>query len=156
MSLRLASRTASSEYAGDGHVGSTVALGAANPSFETRAFAARTAALTAGAIANVDCPPFCVATATTDTDGRYTFTGHFPADTYHIVADQLVGYLDGKETAGTLGGTVDNSQDSNTIGNIVVHAGDAGTDYNFADLRPSRLQGLVWEDDNNNGEVPDP
>jgi hypothetical protein len=66
VSLRLASRTASSEYAGDGHAGRTVALGAVYPSPVTRAFAARTAASTAGAIANVDCPPFCVATATTD------------------------------------------------------------------------------------------
>jgi hypothetical protein len=53
-----------------------------------------------------------VATATTDSTGAYLFSGVFPAGVYRIVESQPAGFLDGKETAGTLGGTVDNSQDS--------------------------------------------
>ena len=44
--------------------------------------------------------------------------------------------------------------DSNPIRTIVVHADDPdASGYNFAEIRPSRLQGLVWEDTNNDGEV---
>jgi hypothetical protein len=72
-----------------------------------------------------------------------------------MVAAQPAGLLDGKETAGALGGLVNNT-DSNTIASILVGAavGDVVADgYNFADLRPSRLQGLVWEDVDNDGQV---
>lgn len=56
-------------------------------------------------------------------------------------------------SAGSLGGTVDNTQDGNSITGIPLVAGDIGVDYNFAEIRPSRLQALVWEDFNNDGEV---
>jgi len=94
-----------------------------------------------------------VATATTGGDGKYTFTGTFAAGTYRIVASQPDGFLDGKETAGTLGGTVDNTRDWDAIDGIVLHAGDVGTGYNFAEIRPSRIQSLVWVDENDDGEV---
>lgn len=94
-----------------------------------------------------------VATTTSNGQGDYTLTG-VPAGTYRIVEIQPAGYLDGNESAGSLGGVVDNTQDSNLIRNIVVQAGaaDAGG-YNFAEICPSRLQGLVWVDFNNDGEV---
>ncbi|MCX7702146.1 MAG: MSCRAMM family adhesin SdrC, partial [Gemmataceae bacterium] len=96
-----------------------------------------------------------VAVASTETDalGYYLFRGFFGGDTYRIVAAQPNGYLDGRETAGNLGGSVDNSQDSDTIAGIVLNKADVGTGYDFAELRPSRIQGLVWEDANDNGEV---
>jgi len=70
------------------------------------------------------------------------------------VCQVLSEFLDGKETAGSLGGSVDNSQDSNTIAGITVsnNATDA-TGYNFAEIRPSEVFGLVWRDFNNDGEV---
>ncbi|MFO0815076.1 MAG: SdrD B-like domain-containing protein [Gemmatales bacterium] len=92
-------------------------------------------------------------TAITDSNGRYTFTGTFPADTYRIVENQPAGFLDGKEMAGSLGGTTNNNQDNNSITNIVLGASDIGMDYDFAELRPSRIQSLVWRDSDNDGEV---
>ena len=62
--------------------------------------------------------------------------------------------LDGNETAGSLGGTVDNTIDWNEISDIVVKAGDPDAGgYTFADIRPSDVEGMVWEDYNNDGEV---
>jgi hypothetical protein len=93
-----------------------------------------------------------VATTTTDIHGYYVFTGLEPAR-YRIVAAQPVAFLDGKETDGNLGGTVNNAEDSNTIADIELFPGEVGLDYNFAEIRPSRLQAMVWEDFNNDGEV---
>ena len=66
------------------------------------------------------------------------------AGTYRVVAAQPAGFLDGRETAGNLGGTVDNTQDSNQIAGISV--GDPGTtadavDYLFAEFARRRLTG---------------
>src|SRR5688500_18314820 len=66
VSRRLTSRITSAGYAGEGHAGSTVAGGIVYESRPTRVFAARTAASIAGAMANVDWLPRCVATAMTD------------------------------------------------------------------------------------------
>ncbi len=95
-----------------------------------------------------------VATAVTDVDGAYEFSDLMPG-TYKLVETQPEGVLDGKETAGDLNnGTVDNSQDSNEIRDIVLQAGDPDAiGYDFAELRPAEIQGLVWEDFNNDGEV---
>jgi hypothetical protein len=89
----------------------------------------------------------------TSSDGSYAFTDVF-AGTYTLTEVQPSDRLDGKETAGNLGGDVDNTQDSNTITSIVI--GNDGVDaagYNVAEIRPSELQGLVWQDFNNDGEV---
>lgn len=97
-----------------------------------------------------------VASQATAADGSYLFLLNRGAGTYKLVAAQPVGFLDGRETAGTVGGTVDNTQDSQQITDIIL--GDPGTnsralDYLFAEIRPSQAQGLVWSDFNNNGQV---
>ena len=97
-------------------------------------------------------PASPVATTTTDGQGFYSFAGLLPG-TYRVVQAQPAGYLDGNEVDGNLGGTIDNARDSNTIGGIVLHAGAEGVDYDFAEIRPSRIQSLVWVDFNNDGEV---
>ncbi|MEO2049815.1 MAG: SdrD B-like domain-containing protein [Pirellulales bacterium] len=95
-----------------------------------------------------------IAMQTTDADGRYTFDANLGEGQYRIVETQPAMLLDGDETAGGLSGTVDNTQDSDAISNIIVTSGDSDADgYNFADIRPSRIQGLVWEDFNDDGEV---
>jgi hypothetical protein len=92
----------------------------------------------------------------TQTDGTYLLNAKLQPGDYRLVQvfDELAnGLLDGKETAGTLGGAVFNNQDSNII-DFVVQAGDAdASGYDFAEIRPSRLQGLVWEDFNDDGDV---
>jgi hypothetical protein len=110
-----------------------------------------------------------VDTQVTAADGTYTFGVTVDAGTYNIVQvfddpataeieDQLsrFGVLDGKETAGVNGGQVDHAQDHDQISGIVVGAvGPAGDsiEYLFGELLPSSLQGLVWEDFDNAGDV---
>lgn len=89
----------------------------------------------------------------TGADGSYSFADVF-AGTYTLTETQPAGLLDGNETAGSLGGTVDNTQDSNTISSIVVgNDGATATGYDFAEIRPSDVLGLVWQDSNNDGQV---
>jgi hypothetical protein len=95
-----------------------------------------------------------VGTVDTAADGSYILDVNLRPGTYQIVQTQPSGYLDGSETAGSLGGTVQDGQDNNAIVDVTVTAGSAdGVGYNFAEIRPSRIQGLVWEDGNNNGLV---
>lgn len=93
-----------------------------------------------------------IAVTTTGGDGTYTFIGYFPDGAYRVVAAQPAGLLDGNETAGSLGGTVENTHDWNEIA-VVLHGGDVGTGYDFAEIRPSPVQALVWVDFNDDGEV---
>jgi hypothetical protein len=94
-----------------------------------------------------------VATTITQADGAYLFPD-VPVGIYSLVQAQPAGYLDGKESAGTFGGIVDNSQDCNTISGVqALIGGTIGSGYNFAEIQPSRIQGLVWEDFNDDGEV---
>ena len=100
-----------------------------------------------------------VAATASNADGTYAFDANLRAGTYKIVEvfDEWSRWLlDGKEMAGSIGGQVDNSRDSNEITAIMV--GEPGTTadgngYTFAEIRPSDISGLVWEDFNNDGEV---
>ena len=97
-----------------------------------------------------------IAEQSTGLDGSYTFDANLGAGRYKIVAALPTTHLDGRETAGSLGGTVDNEGDSRAIADILV--GDPGTsadaeDYLFAAIRPSQIMGLAWIDFNNDGEV---
>jgi hypothetical protein len=97
-----------------------------------------------------------LATQTTAADGTYAFDVNLGAGAYKVIAAQPAEFLDGRETAGNLGGAVDNSQDSNEIAGIT--AGAPGTtadavDYLFAEIGRSQALGLVWQDFNDDGEV---
>ena len=97
-----------------------------------------------------------IATQMTAADGSYFFDANLIGGTYKVIAAQPAGFLDGRETAGNLGGTVDNAQDHSAIGGINI--GQPGTtadavDYLFARILPSQGLGLVWSDFNNDGEV---
>ncbi len=86
-------------------------------------------------------------TATTAMDGSYTFAGLRPG-TYTLNESQPTGYLDGNDTAGTLGGTVSNDQ----IAGITLAQGTSGTGYTFGELLPGTLSGRVYNDANNDGQ----
>ena len=89
----------------------------------------------------------------TEPDGTFLFQ-NVPPGTYRLLETQPAEFLDGDETAGAFGGTVDNTQDWNEIRDIVYTGGGSeGSGYLFAEIRPSRIQGLVWEDFNDDGEV---
>jgi len=103
-----------------------------------------------------------VQTATTADGGVYEFQ-NLAQGTYTIrQGSQPAGYFDGRESTGDLGGpaadngaTIDDA-DSNEITDVVI--GPPGTQqdtpgYNFGELLPARLQGLVWEDFDDDGNV---
>ncbi|MBM3999049.1 MAG: hypothetical protein FJ297_05810 [Planctomycetes bacterium] len=96
-----------------------------------------------------------VATVTTASDGTYLIDARLSAGSYRLVRSSAPGMLDGRETAGNLGGAVDDAADSDRIGSIPL--GPAGSpnavDYLFAQIRPSSAIGLVWLDFNDDGEV---
>ena len=56
------------------------------------------------AISLVDESNAVVAVATSETDGQYQFDAAYPPGNYRLIAEQPPGFLDGRETAGTLGG----------------------------------------------------
>ncbi|MGI9601166.1 MAG: SdrD B-like domain-containing protein [Acidimicrobiales bacterium] len=90
------------------------------------------------------------ATTTTGVDGDYSFAVLRPG-TYTVTETQPIGYGDGGETAGSLGG--DDSVDD-VISAIVLPAATDATDYDFDETR-GRIRGTVFEDIDNDG-VQDP
>ncbi|QDT05620.1 Serine-aspartate repeat-containing protein D precursor [Rubripirellula lacrimiformis] len=97
-------------------------------------------------VALVDATGKTVATATTDATGRYEFEGLLPGD-YSIVETQPAGYLDGKDTVGTIRGTkVGRDTGADSLASITLKQGDVGVEYNFGELRPASLSGRVHVD----------
>jgi hypothetical protein len=85
---------------------------------------------------------------TTDSAGKYVFK-NLPAGTYTITESQPTTYVDGKDSLGTNGGVLSND----VFSQVTVAPGNAGTNYNFGEVTPGRIQGLVYVDGNNNGQV---
>ncbi|MGE3821667.1 MAG: SdrD B-like domain-containing protein [Isosphaeraceae bacterium] len=83
---------------------------------------------------------------TTDANGAYAFVNLRPG-TYRIVESQPSAYLDGKDAVGTQGGTLGDDQ----IDAIALLQGVNGTDNNFGEVLPGRLNGYVYFDLNRNG-----
>jgi len=83
-------------------------------------------------------------TAVTNQFGFYAF-GDLLAGTYRMVEYQPNGYFDGKEQLGTLGGA--KGQDTFTV---TFGVNQFGAEYNFGELPPAALAGLVYLDINNN------
>jgi protocatechuate 3,4-dioxygenase beta subunit len=88
--------------------------------------------------------------ALTDANGSYQFTNLLPG-TYSLNESQPFLYLDGKDRLGTAGGTLGNDSASS----IVLAGGTTGINYDFGELEPSSLSGVVYEDNDNDG-VKDP
>ena len=86
-------------------------------------------------------------TTTTTITGFYAFDTLRPG-TYTVSETQPTGYLDGRDTAGTLGG---DTSLNDRIAGITLTFGAASLNNNFGELRPASLSGRVYRDDNNNG-----
>jgi protocatechuate 3,4-dioxygenase beta subunit len=82
-------------------------------------------------------------TTVTDATGAYAFVGLAPG-TYGVAEVQPSGYFDGLDTAGSAGGTAHNPGDS--ITGAILSPGLAAVNYNFGELRPASIQGLVHAD----------
>lgn len=86
----------------------------------------------------VDPAGATVATAATGADGLYAFDLNLSPGTYGLVEEQPFGLLDGQGVPGA----------------IVVSEGDwQASGYDFAEIQPSDISGMAWEDFNNDGEV---
>jgi hypothetical protein len=70
-------------------------------------------------------------TTATGADGSYSFT-NLPPDRYTVTEIQPSGFLDGKDTAGSLGGTVTNDR----IADIPLGGGANSINNNFGELIP--------------------
>ena len=75
-------------------------------------------------------------TTTTNSAGLWSFAGLL-AGTYTVTETQPGGYLDGKDTIGTLGGSTSNDKFSN----IVLSTGVNGVNNNFGELPNASLLG---------------
>ncbi len=80
-------------------------------------------------------------TAVTDSSGYYHFDGLAPNATYGVAETQPGGYYDGLDTAGTQGGTANNPGD--TITGAVLGIAANGKNYNFGELPPASISGVV-------------
>jgi len=86
--------------------------------------------------------------ATTATDGSYSFTDLAPG-TYTVAEEtQPVGYLDGQDSAGNSGGTVGPDR----VSGISLASGTTATNVNFGELLPASIGDRVWNDANGNGQ----
>jgi 5-hydroxyisourate hydrolase-like protein (transthyretin family) len=97
---------------------------------------------------------------TTDATGFYQFPSLSPFGEYQVVeAPQPAGFLDGKDTAGTVGGVTRGVAGNENITGITLNALDAGVNYNFGELRAVQptgaLSGFVYVDEGANGGTRD-
>lgn len=88
-----------------------------------------------------------IATTMTDASGTYRFTD-LPAGNYTLREIQPIGFLQGGQRAGSGGG--DDSLDD-VISDIVIGFGDRFTNYNFCEIEPASISGVVQIDSNANG-----
>jgi serine-aspartate repeat-containing protein C/D/E len=93
-----------------------------------------------------------VATRQTGEDGFYRFDG-LRAGTYSIRERQPDDWLDGRDTAGLVGGVVvgQATNPGDLIREVQLRYGDDGTHYDFGELAPVKIGGVVYHDRNNNG-----
>ncbi len=81
-------------------------------------------------------------TTTSGPQGTYSFNNLNPALTYKVAITHPAGYLAGTDTPGNDGGTA--SPTSEEIDTISVPGPSGATGYNFGELLPSSLAGLVY------------
>jgi hypothetical protein len=86
----------------------------------------------------------------TGPDGGYQFANLYPG-TYTVVETPPAGYLPGKVTPGTVDGLPVGSVSGRSFTGVVLGKGSNGVAYNFGELKPSSLSGLVYFDIFHNG-----
>lgn len=81
----------------------------------------------------------------TNSVGYYEFNGLAPG-TYTITETQPVGFYDGIDTLGSLGGTIP----GNDVLTVTLQENDNGVEYNFGEVLGASVFGYVYEDLNRN------
>lgn len=93
-----------------------------------------------------------IAETVTDAEGKYCFKELYPGE-YCVKEIQPVGYTDGKDS---LGSVISPDAGSATVGElandefckIYLTAGDKAVEYNFGELKPASISGMVHVDSN--------
>jgi protocatechuate 3,4-dioxygenase beta subunit len=85
-----------------------------------------------------------IATATTDSQGRYAFLNLMPG-VYGVEEVQPAGYLDSDDHAGSAGGS---PAGDDSIRDVLLPAGTDGTGYDFCEVAPASISGRVYADSN--------
>ncbi|MFA7606440.1 MAG: SdrD B-like domain-containing protein [Rhodocyclaceae bacterium] len=93
-----------------------------------------------------------VATATTDAQGAYGFTG-LPAGTYRVTQAQPAGWVDGRETLGSGASGRGTTPANDEFSGVVLTGGDNAVEYNFGEFRMSSIAGVVFIDPNQNARL---
>jgi len=83
-----------------------------------------------------------IAATTTDSAGKYVFTGLQPGY-YGVEEIQPAGYLDGDEQVGTAGGAI---TENDKIQGAYLPSGVDGRNYDFWEIIPARISGYVFQD----------
>jgi protocatechuate 3,4-dioxygenase beta subunit len=86
-----------------------------------------------------------IAQTTTDGNGFYKF-GNLLAGTYSVHELQPAGWIDGKDTVGTIGGVTVGAKENDKLKQIALKPGQSGLEYNFGELKPGSIAGRVWHD----------
>ncbi|MDR3198627.1 MAG: hypothetical protein LBU34_12240 [Planctomycetaceae bacterium] len=93
------------------------------------------------------------AVAVTGSDGQYLFENLDPFKMYRVVETQPDGWIDGKDSVGTVNGVpVGNVLQDDKISDIYLRFEEHGTEYNFAEYKMGSISGNVYEDNNNDGK----
>lgn len=95
----------------------------------------------------LDAEGHILATTQTDALGQYRFDGLLPG-TYAIQEIQPVGYFDGADYVGSAGGML---VGPDTISSIALGSGLQAVHYDFTEIIPNSLSGLVYADMNQDG-----
>ncbi len=83
--------------------------------------------------------------AVTNSQGFYQFT-NLAAGSYCVMEVHPENWLDGKDTAGSLGGDADPAVGADMICEITLTYGDDAVNYNFGELLPGSIAGRVHAD----------
>ena len=87
-----------------------------------------------------------LATTTTNSEGRYQFTGLRPGQ-YQVREQQPEGYYDGGERVGTAGGSLSDD----LISGIQIGSDQHATEYDFCEHIGASISGYVYHDQSNDG-----
>jgi protocatechuate 3,4-dioxygenase beta subunit len=90
-----------------------------------------------------------VATTTTGSDGSYAFRNLLNG-AYSVVEKQPDGWIDGKDTAGTVAGQTRGVATNDRIDNVVLQPGDTAINYDFGEIQFASIAGFVHTDPNRN------